>query len=522
MKVFLRLLCIVLVSTLFWVPASMGSQRGASGEIAVKPIFDAGGLAAGKSVEVHVLVSIEAPVVQEVKRMPPVAVSLVIDRSSSMLADKKIEYALKAAKFLVNALRPEDLFALTAYDSSVEVLYPLSEPKDKQKILGIIDRISPKSTTFLSGGLEEGIKQLEKTRGEFPSRVVLLSDGQANRGITTPEGVAEIGANSRKRGVNVSTIGLGLSFNEDLMQLLAQRGGGQYYYIEDSEDLPAVFKQELDLVVRAFTKNLHASYVAGDIVEDVSIYGYTTAKKGQLVEIDMGDLSSGEKRQVLMKLKLKAPNEAGTQPIGELNLKYADPESGEARNIAVSISITVASDEAAQNELDKRHEEAIRRVKDEVLLLEAEKSRMQAVSELQKGNVTEARNILQKQQKEMEGAVGRNIEVKNKVEQLRIEEDSLESRMASPRAMMAYSKDSKAAAYKSAQGKKQETMLQMGDSGYQVERLQRALQRAGYWDKNPDGVFDVALEKAVKAYQSAKNLPADGIVGPATRNALNI
>lgn len=520
MNVLQRFICVLFLFSLILPGFALAEP--ASRQIDVQPLFDKGGLEPGKQADVHVLITIVAPPSPEIAKRKPVAVSLVVDRSGSMSADRKIDYAVKAGKVLVNALGKDDLVSITVYDSQVKVLYPLSPVTNKDRLLSIIDGIRPGGSTFLSGGLEEGIKQMEKARGEFPCRVILLSDGQANQGVISPEGVAAIGAQSRNKGINVSTVGLGLSFNEDLMQSLAQRGGGQYYYIEDSEDLPGVFRQELALVQRAFTKNLRTVYRKPDFVHDISAYGYTTSSSGKDVQIDLGDLSAGEKRQIMLRLKLTGPAETGEISLGNIQFAYTDPESGESRETVVPMLVNVVADEQARKDLEDKNAGKIRQVKDEVLLLQAESARMQASQELSKGNLSEARKLLKQSESELAGSASDNVVIKNKLEQIQHEESSLETVMRQPSAMKDYAKQSKVSAYKSAQGKTAGLVLGMGDSGYLVERLQRALVKAGFWNKEPDGVFNSELEQAVKAFQKSKSLTPDGVVGESTRRALGI
>jgi Ca-activated chloride channel family protein len=305
------------------------------------------------SVTVNVLVTIKAPDSPSGEKRPPVAVSLVIDRSGSMSDAKKMAYAKTAAKTLVNSLDANDMLAIAAYENEVDVVSPLQKVTDKRKLIRIIEGISPGGMTFLSGGLEAGVAQLQSARREGPCRVILLSDGLANRGVTDPELVAGIGAKARNSGIGVSTIGLGLDFNEDLMQYLAQRGGGQYYYIEDSEYLPAVFKQELALVVDSFTRDLRASFTPSARVSNVKIYGYSSKSRDKTTDIEMGDISSGENRQIMMQLTVTPDRKSGSQELGILELNYVGQDDGAARKVTLPAQLAVMTDESARKEAEE-------------------------------------------------------------------------------------------------------------------------------------------------------------------------
>ena len=487
--------------------------------------FDKAALAPEVSVEVNVLVTIKAPEVKPAEKRQPVAVSLVLDRSGSMDEAKKMDYAIKAGKTLVRGLESDDQFALTVYDSDVQVLYPLGPVKNKDKLVRLLEGVSPGTTTFLSGGLEEGVKQLGSIRKEGPSRVILLSDGLANRGVTGVEQVAALGAKARNAGVSVSTIGLGLDFNEDLMQLLAQRGGGNYYYIKDSEDLPSVFKQEMEHIAESFTKHLRTCFVPAEGVKLVKVYGYSTTAQDQATDIEMGDLSSGEERRILMRVAV-TPGAEGEHALGAIKLAYTDPADAKEQTQEVPVRLAVLADPSAREEAEKQHKDSVTQVRDEALLMEAEEAHVHALAELEQGNIDKARAIMREQQTNLAAAAPSNAVVAGKMQQMQMDEQNFEMAMQDTTMQKSMSKASKSSAYMSAKGKSQGIMLQRGDKGYAVEKLRDALIKAGFKEASPatgqEALFDSALEDAVKNFQKSKNMPQDGIAGPQTLKALGL
>jgi len=483
---------------------------------------DVAALAPDAAVTVTVQVVIDTPTIKIAERRPPVAVSLVIDRSGSMGEAKKLDYAKKAGKTLVKNLGPDDQFALTIYDDRVQALYPMAKIKDKEKLFRLIDSLKPGNTTFLSGGLEEGIKQLKGMGKEGPCRVILLSDGLANQGIVQPELVAAIGANAKSKGITVTTVGLGLDFNEDLMQLLAQRSGGQYYYIKDSEDLPAMFKQELDLTAALFTRNLNTLFIPDGQVSDVRVYGYSNTVKDKATDIEMSDLSSGEQRNILLRMKVRPDAAAGTQKLGALRLSYVDQADGERKTVDLPVELKVIADENARKEETARQQDAIKQVREEAMLLEAEQAHVTAMKELEEGNVAGAKKIMQEQKAILSPAAPSNKAVASKLEAMELDEKNLEQAAKDKSMLQNMSKASKSSAYQSMQGKSQGLMLQKGDTGFMVEKLQNALKAQGFYAKDVDGVYSQDVEDAVKAFQRAKSIDADGVAGPATQNALGI
>ena len=514
---------LVFAFVLISIPSHYASASAGKNALEASPSYSSAALLPGVTVDVDVLVTIKAPVMAAKEKRPPVAVSLVIDRSGSMDEAKKIDYARRAAKTLVRSLEADDLFALTIYDDTVDVLFPLGPIKDKEKILQMIDRIEPRGWTFLSSGLEMGIKQLENVKREGPCRVILLSDGLANKGVTQGEKVAAIGAKARDRGIGVSAIGLGLDFDEDLMQQLAQRGGGQYYYIANSESLPSVFRDELNLVVNSFTKDLRVEFKPSRLEDmgSVKVYGYTYKVDSKTANIEMNDLSSGEERQVMLRLKVTAPK-SGAADLGTLNLRYLNQVDGKEQEVAVPLKLEVASDENVIKQLEAERQEELKEVRDEALLRQADEMHLAAMEELKKGNVQAARAYLDQPAQSLAAAAPENVAIANKLEQMRIDTENLDRAVQDAQLRSQMSKSSKASAYMSYQGKKAGMLLQKGDSGYMVERLQKALAEQGFYKGQADGRFGPEVEAAVKAFQQSKKLDADGIAGAATLNALGM
>ncbi len=491
-------------------------------EITLDGKYDNAALAAGDSTVINVLVQITAPVVKPQETRSPVAVSLVIDRSGSMSEDKKLNYAIKAGKTLVNALDEKDQLAIVAYASNVSVLRPLAPVTDKASIIALLDSLTPTDYTNLSGGLEAGVKQLSAQNGKTGSKkVILLSDGLANRGVTNGELVAEIGAKAKNKGVAVSSVGLGLDYDENLMQLLAQRGGGVYYYIKDSEDLPMVFKQELDRSMNMATSAIKIEFEPDAAVKDVKIYGYSTVNANGKTEIESGDMYSGEKRQIMLRMAVTPKDGQTAQNLGQVRLNYKDPESGKEQTSALPLEMRVVENKAKADELAKNAEKEIAPVRDEALLLAADEAQVAAMQEMEKGNTENAKKIMQQNKQILQNAP-KSAVLDNKIIQMEDADAKLDKAASDVALQKEMVKASKSGYYMSAKGSKQSLMLQPGDKGFMVEKLQTALKDKGFYKGEVNGVYDAATEEAVKAFQKSSSMTVDGISGQDTQKALNL
>ncbi len=474
-----------------------------------------------KSAYLHVLIDLKAPlVVKNIKKRAPLNIALVIDRSGSMDEAKKLDYAIKAGKELVKALDVNDRIALVQYDSKVDVLSPLQKANNKDALIKKIEGIRANGMTFLSGGLEEGIRQLNSTKNEGMNRVILLSDGLANEGITDAAGVSRIGSNAKERGIAVTTVGLGRDYDERLMQLLAQRGGGQYYYVRDSEDLPAFFRQELGSVANSFTKNIRVNFKPNRSVTDYKVYGYVTSGAKENVAVATNDLSSEEVRQILVSVRINPEKATKIQNIGTVDVSFElAADNKQSRKISLPLAVTVTNSQDVQK-LNAQAESSRKLVKDQALLLNAEETHVAAIDALEKGDTTRAKDLMAQSAGFLADASPDNVLAINKMAGIQRDQEKIET--ARPEEIKAMSKDSKNSYYNSSQGKQQQLLLQKGDKGALVEKLQRTLAAKKLYVGTTDGVYSAELVNAVKAFQKTQSLPETGVADRITMDALGM
>ncbi len=206
-------------------------------------------LLAGHDNELDVLVRVQAPdAPAELPARNPLHLSLVIDRSGSM-SGQPLEEAKRCAEFVLDGLQATDQMSLVVYDSDVETLVPAMPLGDRETLRRAIRRIASRGMTNLHGGWLQGAGTLAPhTRDNVTSRVILLSDGCANEGLTEPDQIYVQCADLARAGVSTSTYGLGRSFNEELMIGMARHGQGSSYYGQTADDLMDPFREEFELL----------------------------------------------------------------------------------------------------------------------------------------------------------------------------------------------------------------------------------------------------------------------------------
>jgi Ca-activated chloride channel family protein len=182
-----------------------------------------------------------------------------------MAADNKLPYAKEAVRNLIGRLQADDRFALITFDTTavvntalVHVTDPVQEQLSRQ-----IASIRPGSSTNLSDGLLKARALLAGHSAERSRRVLLLSDGEANAGIVDPQELAKIVSSFRQHAAVVSTIGMGLGFNETLMAALADYGMGNYSYLEHLSTLGDILHKDLQDAKQVFASASSLSITLG-------------------------------------------------------------------------------------------------------------------------------------------------------------------------------------------------------------------------------------------------------------------
>ncbi|WP_216328100.1 vWA domain-containing protein [Deinococcus aestuarii] len=208
-------------------------------------------LPAGQATELPVLARLHpAPAPQASEARPPLNLALVIDRSGSM-DGRALRMARLATQVALRALAPHDRVSVVTFDHTVQTLLPPQPVTDPEALCAEIDAVTAGGATALHAGwLEGALLAAQHHDPRALNRVLLLSDGRANRGETRPDVIAGHVRALTARGVGTSTVGLGRSYDEDLLRAMADAGDGNYEHIEDEAALPGFFAAELHGLTR--------------------------------------------------------------------------------------------------------------------------------------------------------------------------------------------------------------------------------------------------------------------------------
>jgi Ca-activated chloride channel family protein len=243
----------------------------------------------------------------------PVNLAIVLDRSSSMRGER-IERAKEAALEALQRLAPDDILSLVAYDSTAEVLVPARRVGDGRAIAGVIRSIGVTGMTALHAGVVLGGGELRKNieNPRYVHRIILLSDGQANLGPRTPEALGQLGEKLAGEGISVTTIGVGLGYNEDLMTRLALRSDGNTYFAEAGAALPRIFAAELGDVLNVVARRAVIRVEFPDGIRPLALVGRQGTIDGRRAEIPLGQIYGGQEKFALVEVEV-SPTRAGAE-----------------------------------------------------------------------------------------------------------------------------------------------------------------------------------------------------------------
>ncbi|GAB4281824.1 MAG: hypothetical protein Kow0092_36970 [Deferrisomatales bacterium] len=271
--------------------------------------------------ELGVLVDLRAPP-EAAPRRRPLNVALVVDRSGSMGKERKIEFVKEAVRLVARNLQAADRLSVVVYSDRADVLVSGGDLHDRLLVEHHLDMLRPSGATNLSAGLFEGVAQARASRTEGAlSRIVLLSDGLANRGVVSPEDLASYARKLPGEQLSVSTVGVGDEFDEALLMGLASAGGGNYHYVSAPEDLPAVFLEEFHRLASLVAQNVTLRAEPAGGAELVDTFGYPHEQTPDGAVVRVGDLVAGGRILVGLTLRLPAATR-GSRDVATVSLSY--------------------------------------------------------------------------------------------------------------------------------------------------------------------------------------------------------
>ena len=261
------------------------------------------------------------------RELRPINLSLVIDKSGSMEAADKLSRVKTALVNLVSQMRERDTLSIIIFDSEAEVLMPAQTLRDKEAVKRLIRGIEPGSSTNIHAGLMLGYQEVLKNYREgSTNRVILLTDGIANQGVTDPDRIAQDSVRFNDRGIDLSTIGVGLELNKDLLRHLAKSGRGLFHFVADAADIEKVFVKEVQSLVSPVASEPDLEIEYDDGLELVQLYGYEPLSRPGYLRIKLDNMNHGMTQVVMLRFRLTRRRPFDGSHLVKVRFTYRDLE----------------------------------------------------------------------------------------------------------------------------------------------------------------------------------------------------
>ena len=367
-------------------------DRLVAARLAVRP--DRHLIRAGGRSERFLLIDVTAPTVERdpSRRRPPVNLAFVLDRSGSMGGHNKLSLAKQAALEAIHRLDDADRFAVVTYDTDVDVVMPgtLATAEARQEAARRLGPVQPRSSTDLHAGWLTGCEQVAAGLAEDGvNRVLLLTDGLANHGLTDHEQLATRAYDLRRRGVATSTFGVGTDFDESLLQAMADNGGGHFYFAGDvaamRDHITSEVGETLDTVARDVVLDLRLPVS----VHVEALSPFRVEQGPGFARVFLGDMVSGQVLTLALRLTFDY-GDVGREVGAVVRVVDRDGVFELAAPPAAPVSVAWRYADHAANDGQPRDVEVDR----VVARLFAERARQEAVRLNREGRFDDARQAL--------------------------------------------------------------------------------------------------------------------------------
>ncbi len=267
---------------------------------------------AGSGDSVFAEVRLAADPSQGAKERAPLALVVVLDTSGSMEGEK-IDRAKDSVLGLMRDMRDDDEIAFVRYSSGAELIQPLARLGNvRDGLAWRVRELQAGGGTNIPSGLSMGLRTLSEAEQGRVRRVVLVSDG-----LDSTRAQAErLAIDSAERGITVSSMGIGLDFDEAYMSSIARDGHGNFAFVNDGAALASFLTRELD---EASTTTVESATVRLTLPKGVRFMRATGADArvdGDGVVVKMGSLFAGDERRALLELSTPISTTNEVEQIG--------------------------------------------------------------------------------------------------------------------------------------------------------------------------------------------------------------
>ncbi len=392
-------------------------------------------LIVGSDGQTYIGIWVDTPQAQAQARRAPLDLALVIDNSGSMSGDK-IANARMAASSLLETLSDGDIVSVYTFSNDVMEIAPptVMNAQSRGALIQRVNTIQPMGGTNMYDGLRVGEARLAEAPATHPvRRLVMISDGMANIGPSSPEELGNLAANGTESGVQVSAIGVGLEYDERTLGALAMRSSGRMYHLEQPSQMASILREELQLLGQTVATEAYIEINPAPGVELLGVEAATSQNQNGHLRIPLGSLYGGQHREMLVRVRVPT-NGAGERPVGNAQLVFHEANAARAsRTQNVALNVAVTPDRAAATQSRDARVNAM------VVSYEAAQAQIRASQQLTAGQNAQAAATLAQADAELQTAaasapVAQRERIMRQSENIRRGRAAASAPMASPAA----------------------------------------------------------------------------------------
>ncbi len=250
--------------------------------------------------------------------LPPSNLVFLIDVSGSMSSYNKLPLLKSAFKLLVGQIRPEDRVAIVVYAGASGLVLPSTSGRDKERIIASLDNLEAGGSTAGAAGLKLAYKVAEENfMEEGNNRIILATDGDFNVGQSSNAEMERLIETEREKGVFISVLGFGMgNYKDDKMEIIADKGNGNYAYIDNIQEAKKVFVNEFGGTLFTIAKDVKIQIEFNPAkVKEYRLVGYENRllneEDFENDKIDAGELGSGHTVTALYELVMNEKEKDG-------------------------------------------------------------------------------------------------------------------------------------------------------------------------------------------------------------------
>jgi Ca-activated chloride channel family protein len=375
---------------------------------------------------------VDVPEARAVAR-PPMEVVLVVDTSGSM-AGSKIESARAAATTLVRSLKDGDIVALDAFSDNARTLVQPTrlDMHTRTEILREIAQLVPSGSTNMFSGLSIAESQMASAPASHPlRRIVMISDGIANIGPSSPEILGNVAQAGLRFRAQVTSFGVGNDYDERTLNALSVQTNGRLYHIGEPREMAGILRNEVALLDQTLASDASVEVVPAPGVQVLGADGLRADFRDGGLRIPLGALHAGQHREALVRLRIVDPAafEGHSRSLASVRLRFRDAAEGDLERIQEVVARTqLSSDDNAVAASVNSRTKAI------VAIMDASKTQMAAAQRINDGNFVDADKELERAQQTL-SAQARVVTAPAEKKRLEVAATKMATARAAARAM---------------------------------------------------------------------------------------